>query len=87
MQYLPAKFTTETYQSTCAWIYCAAEGSGRTVVGDQILEWGPQDVFVVPGWMPHHHEADGEAFLFSFSDRRLQENLGLFRERRGNVTQ
>ena len=86
MQYMPSKFTSETYQTTAGWVYCPVEGTGRTIVGDEVLEWGPQDVFVVPGWMPHHHETDDEAFLFSFSDRRLQENLGLFRERRGNVT-
>ena len=86
MQLLPGGFKTETYQSTAAWVYSAAEGEGRTIVGGETLEWGPRDVFVVPAWAPHHHEAGAESFLFSFSDRRLQEQLGLYRERRGNVT-
>ncbi len=86
MQLVPGGFKTETWQSTAAWVYSAAEGEGRTIVGDEIIEWGPRDVFVVPAWYPHHHEAAEDAFLFSFSDRRLQEQLGLYRERRGNQT-
>ncbi len=87
MQLLPGGLKTETYQSTAAWVYSPAEGKGRTIIGDTTIEWGPRDVFVVPAWMPHHHEASGDAYLFSFSDRRLQEQLGLYRERRGNVTE
>ena len=31
---------------------------------------------------PRRHEAKGEAVLFSFSDRAIQEKLGLWREER-----
>jgi gentisate 1,2-dioxygenase len=31
------------------------------------------------------HETDGEAVLFSYSDRPIQEKLDLFREDRGNA--
>lgn len=87
MQLLPAKMETETFQSTAAWIYSVVEGTGKTIVGDTVIEWGPRDVFCVPGWAPHHHECDDEdAFLFSFSDKIIHEKLGLYRERRGNVT-
>ncbi|MHA1536016.1 MAG: hypothetical protein ACTSUD_00535, partial [Alphaproteobacteria bacterium] len=64
--------------------YSPVEGSGRTIVGDQTLEWGKRDVFVIPSWMPHYHEADEDAVLFSFSDRPIQQKLGLWREQRGN---
>jgi gentisate 1,2-dioxygenase len=86
MQFLPKGFTTETYQSTAAWIYAVVEGEGRTMVGDETLEWGPRDIFVVPAWLPHHHEASADSFAFSFSDRGLHQKLGLYRERRGNQT-
>ena len=56
----------------------------RTPDGDLTLEWGPKDVFIVPSWMSHHHECDGEAVLFSFSDRAAQRKLGIWREQRGN---
>ena len=55
-------------------------------MGEHTIEWGPRDIFVVPAWYPHHHEAATDAFAFSFSDRGLHQKLGLFRERRGNQT-
>jgi gentisate 1,2-dioxygenase len=61
------------------------EGRGRTRVGDQVLEWGPKDVFVLPSWKWFTHEAEAEAVLFSFSDRPIQEKLDLWREDRGNA--
>ena len=86
MQLLPKGMETETLQSSAAWIYSVVEGTGKTVIGDVTFEWGPRDVFVVPGWYPHHHQADGDVFLFSFTDKIIQDKLGLYRERRGNVT-
>lgn len=86
MQYLPGGFATRPYQSTAAWVYQAVEGSGRTIVGDTVLDWGPKDIFVVPSWYPHHHEAAEDSFLYSYSDKIVHEKLGLFREVRGNET-
>ncbi|MGE0734425.1 MAG: gentisate 1,2-dioxygenase [Alphaproteobacteria bacterium] len=84
MQLLPKGYKTTPYRSTDGTIYSPVEGKGRTVVGGQAIEWQPKDVFVIPSWMPHHHEADDEAVLFSFSDRPVQLKLGLWREQRGN---
>lgn len=83
MQYLPDGFKTETYRSTAAWVYSVVEGTGRTMIGDQVFNWSPRDNFVVPAWYPHHHEPDGDAFLFSFSDKPVHDKLGWFREARG----
>ncbi len=85
MQYLPKAFATETYRSTAAWVYSPVEGTGRTIIGETTYEWGPRDVFVVPAWYPHRHEADTDAFLFSFSDKPVHDQLGWFREVRGNA--
>ncbi len=85
MQLVPKGFSTESYRSTAAWVYSVAEGSGRTVIGEETFEWGPRDTFVVPAWYPHSHEADDDAFLFSFSDKPVHDSLGWFRERRGNA--
>ena len=65
-------------------IFSPVEGTGRTYVGDQVLEWKKRDVFVIPSWLEHRHEADEDAVLFSFSDRPVQQKLGLWREQRGN---
>jgi len=85
MQHLPKGLITETYRSTAAWVYSPAEGTGRTIVGETTYEWTPRDVFVVPAWYPHRHEADDDAFLFSFSDKPVHDQLGWFREVRGNA--
>jgi len=84
MQLLPAGFTTAGYRSTDGTVFSVVEGHGRTRVGDDVLEWGPHDTFVVPSWRRHVHEADDDAVLFSFSDRPVQQKLGLWREDRGN---
>ena len=85
IQSLPKGFRTNRYRSTDAAVFVAMEGTGRTRVGDTTLEWGPKDIFVVPSWRPVVHEADGECVLFSFSDRALQEKIGIWREARGNA--
>jgi gentisate 1,2-dioxygenase len=85
MQLLPAGFTTAGYRSTDATIFSPVEGHGRSVIGETVLEWGPRDVFVVPSWQRVVHEADADAVLFSYSDRPVQEALGLWREDRGNA--
>lgn len=87
MQLLPKGLTTTPYRSTDATVYSPVEGTGRTIVGDQVFEWSRRDVFVVPAWVWHHHEiGDGaDAVLFGFSNRPVQEKLGLFRDQRGNA--
>jgi gentisate 1,2-dioxygenase len=84
MQLLPKGFKTVSYRSTDGTVYSPVEGKGRTVIAGQTFEWKPKDVFVVPSWLPHYHEADGDAVLFSFSDRPVHKKLGLWREQRGN---
>jgi len=83
-QLLGRGFRGLPYRSTDSTIYQVIEGSGRTVVGGDLLEWRAHDVFVVPSWKWHHHQADAESVLFSFSDRPVQQKLGLWREQRGS---
>lgn len=85
MRLLPKRFSGLPYRSTDGTVYAVVEGSGRTVIDGETYEWREHDVFVVPGWRWHYHEVlSGEVVLFSFSDRPVQEKLGLFREQRGN---
>jgi gentisate 1,2-dioxygenase len=77
---LPKGFKGEKYRATDGMIFVCVEGSGTTTVGDQVLEWGPNDVFVVPPWKHYAHNADKETVLFSISDRPAQEALGIWRE-------
>ncbi len=84
LQLLPAGFSGRRYRSTDAAVYCVAEGSGTSNIGGTDFEWRKNDVFVVPSWCPvshqTHRETQGEAVLFSFSDRPLQKVLRLWRE-------
>ena len=90
LQLLPAGFLSRRYRATDAAVYVCVEGEGETHVsapgvGETVLRWEPRDVFVVPGWAAHTHHAAAESVLFSFSDRPVQEKLGLWREARGNA--
>jgi gentisate 1,2-dioxygenase len=80
MQLLPKGFQGRPYRSTDATVFVGVEGHGRTTIGEQTFEWGPRDIFVAPSWAVRRHETEGEAVLFSFSDRVIQEQLGLYRE-------
>lgn len=87
MQLLSAGFATQWFQTTASFVYAAIEGRGRTTIGDRTFAWGPHDIFCVPAWFPHRHEADVESVLYSFSDRGVLTKLGLLRERRGEASQ
>jgi len=82
IQLLPKGFKTTPYRSTDSTVFVCTEGSGKTVVGDRTMTWGPRDIFVVPSWQKHVHEASTDAVLFSYSDRAVQEKLGFWREQR-----
>ena len=90
MQLLPKGFATAPYRATDAMVYSPVEGSGSTTIQTRdgktvTYKWGKRDVFVVPSWARHWHSADdGDAVLFSFSDRPVQKKLGLWRQDRGN---
>jgi gentisate 1,2-dioxygenase len=84
IQLLPQGFETAPYRSTSSTVFVCIEGRGQSLVGagegTKTLSWGPRDVFVVPSWATHRHVAGEDAVLFSYSDRGVQEKLGLFRE-------
>ena len=85
VQLLPAGFASLPYRATDGTVFVCVEGEGETHVGDAVLPWLRNDIFVVPSWASHTHHAGAEAVLFSFSDRVVQEKLGLWREARGNA--
>jgi gentisate 1,2-dioxygenase len=62
-------------------VYHVAEGGGHSIIGGQRFDWEEGDTFVVPAWSWHEHAArDGDAVLFSFSDRPILRSFGLDRE-------
>lgn len=80
LQLLPAGFRGKPYRATDAAVCCATEGSGRTRIGDTLIEWREHDIFAIPSWQFAAHETDADAVLFSFSDRPAQQAFGVWRE-------
>lgn len=76
----PKGFKGAPYRATDGTVFVCAEGQGATTVDGKVLEWGPNDVFVVPPWKHYAHQAVKESVLFSISDRPSQEALGIWRE-------
>jgi gentisate 1,2-dioxygenase len=79
---VPKGFKTAPYRSTDGTIFAVAEGSGTATIGDKRFTLSPRDVFVCPSWVSRRFEAEDDLVLFNFSDRPVQEKLGLWREER-----
>jgi len=77
---LPKGFKGEPYRATDGTVLVCVEGKGTTEVDGTVLEWGKNDVFVVPPWKRYAHKAAEQSVLFSISDRPAQEALGIWRE-------
>jgi gentisate 1,2-dioxygenase len=77
---LPKGFKGEPYRATDGTVFVCVEGHGTTEVDGTALEWGKNDVFVVPPWKRYAHKAQDQSVLFSISDRPAQEALGIWRE-------
>ncbi|MFB6078878.1 MAG: cupin domain-containing protein [Halarchaeum sp.] len=71
---------TEPHFHNTVDIYFVVEGEGATHVGDEVLEWGERDIFVVPRDEIHHHEPEGEAILLGITDRPVFEAFNLYAE-------
>ena len=61
-------------------VYFVIEGEGATHVGDETLEWGERDIFVVPPDETHHHAPDDEAILLGITDRPVFEAFNFYAE-------
>lgn len=79
-QLIPAGFTTASMRSTDGGVYVVVEGLGRAQLGGTQFDLQPGDVFVVPAWYERRFTAMQDLVLFSFSDKAIQERLGLWRE-------
>ena len=86
LQLLPAGFESLPSRQTDGTVYSVVEGRGRAIVGAgnarAVFDFRPRDHFVVPSWQCIELLAEDDCVLFSFSDRPVQEALGLWREER-----
>ena len=85
-QRLPKGFATRPYRSSDSTVHVCLEGEGRATIaspaGEHSFDFAPRDVFVVPSWHAFTLAARAETQLFSFSDRPVQQALGLWRDER-----
>jgi gentisate 1,2-dioxygenase len=84
---------TELKRETAGTFYVVIEGSGTTEVGGKRLQWGRNDIFVVPNflWRRHVNTGRSDAVIYSVSDAALMRNIGQYyaqgRSKDGKVTQ
>jgi gentisate 1,2-dioxygenase len=80
LQLLPRGFAGKTHRMTDGAVYSVVEGRGHADIGDQRFDFGPRDTFVVPSWATLKLSATDDVVLFSFSDRPVQQAMGVLRE-------
>ena len=80
LQLLPGGFEGQPHRSTDGTVYSVVEGRGSAAIGGQRFRFEPRDTFVVPSWAILRLMADEHVVLFSFSDRPVQESIGIHRE-------
>ena len=56
----PKGFKGEPYRATDGTVFVCVEGQGSTKVDGEVLDWGPNDVFVVPPWKRYAHNVAKE---------------------------
>lgn len=79
-QRLEAGFETKPYRCTDGTVYACLEGEGTAEIDGQTVDFTRNDVFVVPPWHTLRLHAKHDTILFSYSDRPIQQVLGLWRE-------
>ena len=86
MQKLPAGFRGKPWRQTDGAVYSVVEGHGHAVIegSGRTLEFAfsPRDHFVVPSWHTARFSSEKGCVLFSYSDRPVQEALGIHHEER-----
>ena len=80
LQLLPKGFVGKPHRATDGTVYSVVEGRGTATIAGQRFEFLPRDTFVVPSWAPLQLQASEDAVLFSFSDRPVQQAIGIHRE-------
>jgi gentisate 1,2-dioxygenase len=86
MQLLPKGFAGKQQRSTEGTIFSVVEGNATAKItrGDKSWTFAlkPRDHFVVPSWHTLSLSAEEDCVLFSYSDRPVQQALGVLREER-----
>lgn len=81
MWQLSANRPTTRERSNANAVCLVVEGEGRSLVGDDVVEWGPLDVLTLPqgNWISHTATSDASR-LFVITDRDVLKRLDILRE-------
>jgi gentisate 1,2-dioxygenase len=86
LQRLPAGFAGRPGRQTDGAVYSVVEGAGTAYIegpgGSLRYDFEARDHFVVPSWQTLRLQSDGGCVLFSFTDRPVQQALGIHKEER-----
>jgi gentisate 1,2-dioxygenase len=86
LQRLPAGFEGRASRQTDGAVYSVVEGAGTAYIdspqGPLRFEFEARDHFVVPSWQTLRLQSGQGCVLFSFTDRPVQQALGIHREER-----
>jgi gentisate 1,2-dioxygenase len=68
-------------RETCSTFIVVIDGHGRSEIGDQTYDWGPNDILVVPNflWRRHINTGSSDAIIYTVSDTALLKNIGQYR--------
>jgi gentisate 1,2-dioxygenase len=72
---------TTAYRTNSNAACVVVDGEGQSRVGDDTINWGPKDIFILPHgqWISHRASSD-KARLFQITDRELFRRLDFLRD-------
>lgn len=86
LQRLPVGFEVQPSRQTDGAVYSVVEGAGTAYItspqGTVRFDFQARDHFVVPSWQMLRLQSDAGCVLFSFTDRPVQQALGIHKEER-----
>lgn len=80
VQRLESGSRTRRSRSTANRVFVIMSGSGRTTVGEKVLDWQRGDTLVAPIWHHYAHEASADSVIFELSDEPLMRFTRYYRE-------
>jgi len=79
-QLIPSGFQTRPIRSSDSSVHVVTGGAGHITIGDAEFDVIEGDILVVPTWEPRVLKAETDLVLFSYSDKTVHQQLGLWRE-------
>ena len=80
MERFDRQMTAHPLKSTANHLFVCAEGSGETVVEEEMFTWERGDVIAVPSWKSFHHRAFSNATLLEITDQPVVEAFSWYKE-------